>query len=57
MGKTELQKPLGRVGLNGRIKLRLILNGMGVCELGSLAQWLRAGISGVFCEDGRREMR
>ena len=33
--KTELQRPLRGFGLNGRISLRLFLNRMGVCELGS----------------------
>jgi len=35
MGKTELQRPRRGFGLNGRITLRLLLNRMGVCELGS----------------------
>jgi len=35
MGKTELQRTLGGFGLNVRITLRLLLDMMGVCELGS----------------------
>ena len=35
MGKTELLRPLRGFGLNVRITLRLLLNRMGVCELGA----------------------